>query len=365
LLALSVAWQAYAQDAPHLYITAAIALLFKAVLIPVVLHRMIVKLGIHREVETVVGIGPTMLLGMGLVALSMVVMLRVTTGADPLVREDLAFSLSVVLLGLLMMVTTAECGQSGRGLHVARERARACRRRRQGHAVRGRDQRRLLHRHCLHRHRHFPVPHSRALRQRRCRGTRQLPRRTGMSFDAVTAILAIPATAALLLAILPGYKRTAYLNVLAAFLSFLAALSLFFFERPAPGPYILVDDLNNVFIVLTTFVGFTTSVFSASYIEHELEIGRLTPTFLRFYHAMYQVLMFALNLALVTNNIGVMWVAIELATLTTVMMVGIYRTHEALEAAWGISFSAASASRSRCSAPFSSTWRPSRPLAKA
>jgi hydrogenase-4 component E len=71
----------------------------------VVLHRMIVKLGIHREVETVVGIGPTMLLGMGLVALSMVVMLHVTTGADPLVREDLAFALSVVLLGLLMMVT--------------------------------------------------------------------------------------------------------------------------------------------------------------------------------------------------------------------------------------------------------------------
>ena len=75
--------------------------------------------------------------------------------------------------------------------------------------------------------------------------------------------------------------------------SFLAALSLFFFERPVPGAYVLVDDLNNVFIVLTTFVGFTTSVFSASYIEHELETGRLTPTFLRFYHAMYQVLMFA------------------------------------------------------------------------
>ena len=107
-----------------------------------------------------------------------------------------------------------------------------------------------------------------------------------------------------------------------------------FFGRPPPGPYLLVDDLNNVFIVLTTFVGFTTSVFSASYIDHELEIGRLTPRVLRFYHAMYQVLMFAMNLALITNNIGVMWVAIELATLTTVLMVGIYRTHEALEAAW-------------------------------
>jgi hydrogenase-4 component F len=89
-----------------------------------------------------------------------------------------------------------------------------------------------------------------------------------------------------------------------------------------------------VFIVLTTFVGFTTSVFSGSYIAHEIETGRLTPTFLRFYHSMYQLLMFAMNLALLANNIGVMWVAIELATLTTVLMVGIYRTHEALEAAW-------------------------------
>jgi hydrogenase-4 component F len=104
--------------------------------------------------------------------------------------------------------------------------------------------------------------------------------------------------------------------------------------RPPAGLYLHVDDLNIVFIVLTTFVGFTTSVFSASYIDHEIEIGRLTPRFVRFYHAMYQVLMFAMNLALVANNIGVMWVAIELATLTTVLMVGIYRTHEALEAAW-------------------------------
>ena len=154
-----------------------------------------------------------------------------------------------------------------------------------------------------------------------------------MSFNAVTAVLAIPAVAAALLALLPGYWLSARLNVLATLLTFLAALSLFF-ERPPTGPYILIDDLNNVFIVLTTFVGFTTSVFSASYIEHELETGRLTPAFLRFYHAMYQVLMFAMNLALVTNNIGVMWVGIELATLTTVLMVGIYRTHEALEAAW-------------------------------
>src|SRR5262250_3404018 len=105
VLALSVAWQAYIQDAPHLYVTAAIALVFKAIIIPVSLHRIIVRLGIHREIEKVVGVGPAMLLGMGLVALSMVVMLRVTADADRLAREDLAFALSIVLLGLLMMIT--------------------------------------------------------------------------------------------------------------------------------------------------------------------------------------------------------------------------------------------------------------------
>ena len=105
LLALSVAWQAWIQDAYHLFVTALIALVFKAVIIPVALHRIVARLGIHREVETVVGMGLTMLAGMGLVALSMVIMLRVTAGADALAREDLAFALSVVLLGFLMMVT--------------------------------------------------------------------------------------------------------------------------------------------------------------------------------------------------------------------------------------------------------------------
>lgn len=105
VLALSVAWQAWVQGAPHLYITAAIALVVKAIVIPIALHRIIARLGIHREIENVVSIGPTMLAGIGLVALSMVVMLKVTADADPLAREDLAFALSVVLLGLMMMVT--------------------------------------------------------------------------------------------------------------------------------------------------------------------------------------------------------------------------------------------------------------------
>src|SRR5258706_1970089 len=154
------------------------------------------------------------------------------------------------------------------------------------------------------------------------------------SFDAVAAVLLIPIGSAALLAALPGYRLTARLNVVASLATFLSALSLFVLERPQPGPYVLVDDLNIVFIVLNTFVGFTTSIFSATYIAHELEIGRLTPVFLRFYHAMFQAMLGAMNVALLANNIGLMWVGVEVATLSTVMMVGIYRTPEAIEAAW-------------------------------
>jgi hydrogenase-4 component E len=105
VLACSVGWQAYMQRAPHLFITALIALLFKGVIIPVALHRIVVRLGIHRAIENVVSIGPTMLFGIALVGLSIVVMLPVTQSAGTFVREDLAFALSVVLLGFLMMVT--------------------------------------------------------------------------------------------------------------------------------------------------------------------------------------------------------------------------------------------------------------------
>jgi hydrogenase-4 component E len=105
VLSLSVAWQAFVQNAPHLFITASIALGFKAIVIPVALHRIVHRLGIHRMVEPVVGLGPTMLFGIGLVALSIGVMLPVTAQANSLAREDLAFSLAVILLGLLMMVS--------------------------------------------------------------------------------------------------------------------------------------------------------------------------------------------------------------------------------------------------------------------
>ena len=104
-LALSVAWQAYAQDAPHLIVTAAIALAVKGFIIPAVLHRIVRRLKIHREIEQVLGGGPTMLTGLGLGALSILLVQPVGETAGTIVREDLAFALAVVLLGLLMMIT--------------------------------------------------------------------------------------------------------------------------------------------------------------------------------------------------------------------------------------------------------------------
>src|SRR5215472_18170088 len=142
-----------------------------------------------------------------------------------------------------------------------------------------------------------------------------------------------PAIAIPVLALISNYRLGAALNVLASAITMVAGISLLFAPRARTDLFV-VDDFNIYLVTLTTFVGFTTSVFSASYIAHEIEIGRLTPVYLRFYHALYQAMMAAMNVALLANNVGLMWVGVEVATLSTVMMVGIYRTPEAIEAAW-------------------------------
>jgi hydrogenase-4 component F len=149
----------------------------------------------------------------------------------------------------------------------------------------------------------------------------------------VYAVIVIPFLASAILAVVPGYRLTAGLNVLASFLTMLAGLNLLR-NANSIDHYLIIDDVNIVFIVLSTFVGFTAAWFSASYIGHEIETGRITAGSVRFYHAMYQAMIGAMNLALMSNNIGLLWVGLELATLITVVMVGLYRTPEAIEAAW-------------------------------
>src|SRR5262249_54088788 len=146
-------------------------------------------------------------------------------------------------------------------------------------------------------------------------------------------LLLLPAIAVPVLALVSDYRKGAIINVIACAVAFGTGVALLFTARTR-SELLIVDDFNLFFVVLTTFVGFTTSVFSSTYIAHEIETGRLPPAFLRFVHAMFQAMMGAMNVALVANNIGLMWVGVEVATLSTVMMVGIYRTPEAIEAAW-------------------------------
>ena len=146
-------------------------------------------------------------------------------------------------------------------------------------------------------------------------------------------VVLVPYVAALVLVAIPGYRVGAIVNVLTSAVTFAAGLWLIGDQRTV-GPYAIVDEFNIVFIVINTLVGFTTSIFSASYIGHEIKTGRLPPGFVRFYHAMFQAMMGSMNVALVSNNIGLIWVGLELATLTTVVMVGLYRTPQSIEAAW-------------------------------
>lgn len=151
--------------------------------------------------------------------------------------------------------------------------------------------------------------------------------------NALGLLLLIPLLAAAVLAVVRNYQTASRINVGASALTFAAAVWLAISPVPS-GELIVTDALSTVFVLLTTFVGLTTSVFSASYIGQELHSGRLKPSFARYYPTLFQALMFGMNLALVANNIGVMWVAIELTTLTTVLLVGLYQSHHAIEAAW-------------------------------
>jgi len=146
-------------------------------------------------------------------------------------------------------------------------------------------------------------------------------------------ILAMPLSGAAFLAVMPKRRLAGLINVLFSGTTFAISLTLFA-VRPAPTRLFFIDDFNIYLVVLTAFVGFTSAVFSAAYILRETKGRRLSAGHLRFYHAMYQAFSFTMLLALVANNIGVMWVAVEAATLTTVLMVSLYRTRAAIEAAW-------------------------------
>jgi hydrogenase-4 component F len=157
--------------------------------------------------------------------------------------------------------------------------------------------------------------------------------------EALVLLLGLPLAGSLVLA-LTGHRDVARdINVAFSFATFAAACALTV-RIVSSGPLLalneefFIDPLNVFLVTLTAFVGLTTSIFSRPYMRIEQDNGNMTPARMRLYHSMYQLFGFTMLVALTTNNMGILWVAMEAATLTTVLLVSVYRTAASLEAAW-------------------------------
>jgi len=154
----------------------------------------------------------------------------------------------------------------------------------------------------------------------------------------LTATVFLPLAGALALAPVRRLEWAGWLNVLVCATTFTAALALALEVAQhgvvtAPGS-LRVDAFNVYLLALTAFVGLTTSIFSRPYMQYVCSTGMTGGRGMRLYHVMFQVFLFTMLLALATDNLGVLWVAVEGATLATVLLVSLYRTPEAIEAAW-------------------------------
>src|ERR1700681_1729287 len=152
-------------------------------------------------------------------------------------------------------------------------------------------------------------------------------------------LLGAPLLGALTLGMLGGRRWAPEANGGVSLLTFVAAAALTT-RVIADGPMLawkeqfFIDPFNVFLVTLTAFVGFTSALFSRPYMRIEEQRGKLSPGRLRLYHSMYQMFTFTMLLALLTNNMGLLWVAMEAATLSTVLLVTLYRTPASLEAGW-------------------------------
>lgn len=164
--------------------------------------------------------------------------------------------------------------------------------------------------------------------------------------SALTGLLLTPLAGALLLLLLPPLhpwsgRLVGWLSLAISALTLLAALwlaaAVTAIDQVRVSALSLpwqVDSLSVPLILLTAFIGFTTAIFARPYMRHACVAGRIGPLRLRTFHILYQLFMLTMLVALTTDNLGVLWVAVEGATLATVLLVSIYRTPEAIEAAW-------------------------------
>ena len=157
-----------------------------------------------------------------------------------------------------------------------------------------------------------------------------------MSFFSVPWAWLVPAcpfAAAIVLAVVPSWRTGAWINFVACCVCFLLA-SLLPFQLGIASDWLLVDGLSAHMALLTAFVAMTTGWFSLTYIRGEIARRRLDRRRLRLYHAMYQVFLGGMLLALLSNNLGVAWVGMETATIAAVLVVGLPRTQSSIEASW-------------------------------
>ncbi len=159
-------------------------------------------------------------------------------------------------------------------------------------------------------------------------------------FFAIDLIFIIPLFGIYIFAVFGDWRGTGWLNIILTGSIFVASLWLAwdFWNNQDPllvaHKWFYIDSFNIYLIILTTFVGMTTAIFSHSYMLREVENGKISAQRLRLYYSLYQGFLFAMLLALMSNNLGLLWVAMEAATLATVLLVSLYRTPQAIEAAW-------------------------------
>ena len=160
-----------------------------------------------------------------------------------------------------------------------------------------------------------------------------------VELNVLAFVLATPLVGGVVLALVGHRDHARDVNVAFSLATFIAACVLTA-QIVRDGPLLVwdsefyIDPLNVFLVTLTAFVGLTTSIFSRPYMRVERDHGKMTGPRLRLYHSMYQLFNFTMLLALTTNNLGIVWVAMEAATLTTVLLVSVYRTAASLEAAW-------------------------------
>ncbi len=156
---------------------------------------------------------------------------------------------------------------------------------------------------------------------------------------ALLFVLGIPLLGGMVLGLFGHRAYARDLNVVFSLGTFLAACEMTI-QVVSEGPQFVlhkqffIDPLNVFLVTLTAFVSLTTAIFSRPYMRIEQDHGKMTPPRMRLYHSMYQLFSFTMLLGFTTNNLGIVWVAMEAATLTTVLLVSVYRTTASLEAAW-------------------------------